>query len=45
MSAKLGKIYLVGAGPGDPKLITLKGIECLKCADVVIYDLRQPQIT
>ena len=40
MSAKLGKIYLVGAGPGDPKLITLKGIECLKCADVVIYDLR-----
>lgn len=39
MSAKCGKVYLVGAGPGDPKLITLKGIECLQRADVVIYDL------
>lgn len=39
MSAKCGKVYLVGAGPGDPKLITLKGIECLQNADVVIYDL------
>lgn len=39
MSAKCGKVYLVGAGPGDPKLITLKGIECLHHADVVIYDL------
>ena len=33
-----GKVYLVGAGPGDPKLITLKGVECLKKADVIIYD-------
>ncbi len=39
MSAKCGKVYLVGAGPGDQKLITLKGIECLQRADVVIYDL------
>lgn len=32
------KISLVGAGPGDPELITLKGINCLKEADVVLYD-------
>ena len=36
---RTGTVYLVGAGPGDPKLITLKGVECLKCADVIIYDL------
>jgi uroporphyrinogen III methyltransferase/synthase len=35
---KSGKIYLVGAGPGDPGLITLKGLERLRKADVVIYD-------
>ena len=33
-----GKAYIVGAGPGDPGLITLKGLECVKEADVVIYD-------
>ncbi|MEW6455150.1 MAG: uroporphyrinogen-III C-methyltransferase [Acidobacteriota bacterium] len=33
-----GKVYLIGAGPGDPELISVKGLRFLKKADVVIYD-------
>jgi uroporphyrinogen III methyltransferase / synthase len=35
---KKGKVYIIGAGPGDAGLITFKGIDCLRVADVVVYD-------
>ena len=34
----MGKVYLVGAGPGDIKLITMRGLEMIRLADVIIYD-------
>lgn len=40
-----GKVYLVGAGPGDPKLITVRGLEALKKSDVIVYDrLASPRL-
>jgi uroporphyrinogen III methyltransferase/synthase len=38
MKSEKGKVYLVGAGPGDPGLITVKGRECIERADVIVYD-------
>lgn len=35
---KQGKVYLVGAGPGDPKLLTIYGLECIQRSDVIAYD-------
>ncbi len=35
---KYGKVFLIGAGPGNPELITLKGLNLIKKADVILYD-------
>jgi len=40
-----GIVYIVGGGPGDPGLITVKGLDCLRQADVVLYDrLAAPEL-
>ena len=31
-------VYIIGAGPGDPGLISVRGLQCLRAADVVLYD-------
>ena len=38
MTVERGPVYLVGAGPGDPGLITRRGLELLRSCDVVLYD-------
>jgi len=38
LSSTNGIVYIVGGGPGDPGLITVKGLACLRRADVILYD-------
>ncbi len=38
MTINKGKVFLIGAGPGDPGLLTIKAKECIETADVVVYD-------
>lgn len=44
-SNHIGKVYLIGAGPGDPKLLTIKAAEAIAASDVIVYDyLVNPEV-
>ena len=43
MSARAGVVYLVGAGPGDPGLITARALELIATADVILHDRLIPR--
>ncbi|MDQ0900620.1 uroporphyrinogen-III C-methyltransferase [Paenibacillus sp. V4I7] len=45
MENNKGKVFFVGAGPGDPDLITVKGLKCIQSSDVIVYDrLANPEL-
>jgi uroporphyrin-III C-methyltransferase len=45
MARKSGKVYLIGAGPGDPQLLTLKAAKAMATSDVIVYDyLVNPEV-
>src|SRR5260370_13901430 len=45
LTEKIGKVYLIGAGPGDPKLLTIRAAEAIRDSDVIVYDyLVNPEV-
>jgi len=44
-ASQIGKVFLIGAGPGDPKLLTIKAADVIGCSDVIVYDyLVNPEV-